>query len=66
MLPRANVGDLMLDREVVDAVAAGEFTVYAVASVREAIELFTGVSGDEVLARVRTTLQEFRALAAKM
>jgi predicted ATP-dependent protease len=54
----------MLEREVVDAVAAGEFAVYAVASVHEAISVFTGMPGDEVLARVRTTLQEFRERAA--
>ncbi len=66
VLPRANVGDLMLDSEVVDAVAAGEFTVWSVATVRDAIEVFTGLPGDDVLARVRTTLQQFRALAARL
>jgi predicted ATP-dependent protease len=65
VLPRANVGDLMLDSEVVEAVARGEFAVWAVASVREAIELFTGLPGDEVLARVRGTLAQFRARAAR-
>jgi predicted ATP-dependent protease len=63
VLPRANVGDLMLDAEVVDAVARGDFAVFAVATVREAIELFTGLSADEVLGRVRATLQHFRSLA---
>jgi predicted ATP-dependent protease len=63
VLPRANIGDLMLDAEVVDAVAKGEFAVFAVASVREAIELFTGIPGDDVLVRVRATLQRFRELA---
>ena len=63
VLPRANVGDLMLDREVVDAVAAGEFAVYAVASVGEAIELVTGLPPREVLERVRVTLQRFREIA---
>lgn len=63
VLPRANVADLMLDEDVVEAVAAGEFTVYAVATVREAIALFTGMPADDVLARVRATLQEFRVLA---
>lgn len=66
VLPKANVGDLMLDAEVVDAVASGEFTVWAVASVHEAIELFTGVPGDEVLARVRATLAQFRAAAGRI
>lgn len=63
VLPRANVGDLMLDGEVVDAVAHGDFHVYGVATVRDAIALFTGVPGDEVLERVRATLSQFRGRA---
>ncbi len=63
VLPRANVSDLMLDSEVVDAVAAGDFHVYGVASVRDAIALFTGLPGDEVLDRVRATLSQFRGRA---
>ncbi|MBL8729833.1 MAG: AAA family ATPase [Planctomycetes bacterium] len=65
VLPRANVGDLMLDREVVDAVARGEFSVSAVATVGEAIETFTGMAPNEVLARVRATLQQFREIAGR-
>ncbi|MBL9079394.1 MAG: AAA family ATPase [Planctomycetes bacterium] len=63
VLPRANVGDLMLDREVVDAVARGEFTVAAVATVDEAIQVFTGRPAREVLEGVRVTLQQFRQRA---
>jgi predicted ATP-dependent protease len=66
VVPRANVGDLMLDSDVVQAVAAGEFTVYAVGDVHEAIALFTGVAGADVMARVRATLQQFRVLAARV
>jgi predicted ATP-dependent protease len=63
VLPRANVGDLMLDREVVEAVARGEFAVHAVATVDAAIALFTGLPGREVLERVRQVLRRFRVLA---
>ncbi len=42
MIPRANVPHLMLADEVVAAVAAGDFHVWAVESVDEGIELFTG------------------------
>ncbi len=65
VLPRANVGDLMLDREVVEAVARGEFSVSAVATVGEAIEVFTGLVAKDVLERVRTTLQQFRQIAGR-
>ncbi len=63
VLPRANVGDLMLEAEVQEAVERGEFAVWAVASVHEAIELFTGLRGDDVLLRVRETLRQFRNAA---
>ena len=65
VLPRANVGDLMLDREVVEAVEKGVFRVCAVASVDDAIRVSTGMSAKDVLARVRRTLQQFRDIASR-
>jgi predicted ATP-dependent protease len=47
VIPAANVENLMLRRDVVDAVAAGEFHVHAIATVDEGITLLTGVpAGD--------------------
>jgi ATP-dependent Lon protease len=43
LIPVANVKHLMLKREVVDAVSAGKFNIYPVASVDEGIEILTGV-----------------------
>ncbi len=43
MIPKANARHLMLRPDIVDAVAAGKFHVYAVGSVAEGIELLTGV-----------------------
>ncbi len=43
VIPRSNAADLMLRAEVVDACAAGQFHVYAVGRVSEALELLTGV-----------------------
>ena len=63
VLPHANVGDLMLDVDVVRAVEAGTFTVMAVSSVQEAIELFTGKPAALVLDAVRATLARFRKAA---
>jgi predicted ATP-dependent protease len=47
IIPAANVEHLMLRRDVVDAVAAGQFHVYAIASVDEGITLLTGVPAGE-------------------
>jgi len=65
VLPRANVGDLMLDGEVVEAVEKGVFRVHAVTSVDDAITVFTGMPASEVLGRVLTTLQRFREIASR-
>jgi predicted ATP-dependent protease len=39
MIPKSNVNNLMLNREVVDAVGAGKFNIYAISTVDEGIEV---------------------------
>ena len=43
LIPIANVEDLMLRDDVIEAVAAGRFHVYPVAHIEEGIEILTGV-----------------------
>ncbi len=43
IIPKANVQDLMLKKEVVDAVKDGKFHVWAIGTVDEALELMTGL-----------------------
>jgi predicted ATP-dependent protease len=43
IIPHANVEDLMLKQEVVDAVTAKKFQIFAVKTIDEGIELLTGV-----------------------
>ncbi|RME62147.1 MAG: ATP-dependent protease, partial [Caldilineae bacterium] len=47
LIPQANVRHLMLRKEVVDAVEAGQFHIYPVRHVDEGIELLTGVPAGE-------------------
>ena len=47
LVPRANAGDLMLRRDVVEACRAGQFHVFAVDTIQQAVELFTGVAAGE-------------------
>ena len=42
MIPRSNVKDLMLRKDVVAAVQEGRFTIYAVETIDEGIEILTG------------------------
>lgn len=43
IIPASNVPNLMLQEEIVDAVRAGQFHIWAVRSIDEGIELLTGV-----------------------
>jgi lon-related putative ATP-dependent protease len=47
MIPTRNVEDLMLQDEVVSAVAAGRFHVYPISSIDQGISLLTGVEAGE-------------------
>ena len=47
IVPKANAGDLMLDGRVAEACAAGDFGVYAVGTIHDALGLFTGMPAGE-------------------
>ena len=47
LIPASNVSNLVLRQEVVDAVKAGRFNVYAIETVEQGIELLTGVPAGE-------------------
>jgi lon-related putative ATP-dependent protease len=47
LIPAANVKNLMLRQEVVDAVSRGEFHIYPVETIDEGIELLTGIEAGE-------------------
>jgi lon-related putative ATP-dependent protease len=59
LIPEANVKNLMLREDVVDAVKAGSFGVYAVRTVDQGIELLTGLPAHEVHARVEERLSGY-------
>ena len=47
LVPVANVADLQLDREVLEAVSGGRFHIWEVAAIEQGIELLTGVPAGE-------------------
>ena len=65
MIPRPNLHDLMLREDVVEAVRAGSFHVWAVDNVTDGIELLTGMKAGSpteegtVYHRVAQTLEQF-------
>ena len=76
LIPPANIDALMLRTDVIDAIRAGKFHVYAVSSVEEGIELLTGIPAGTpgpdgafpagtVFALVETTLKRFDDVMAR-
>jgi lon-related putative ATP-dependent protease len=57
IIPRANIHNLMLNGEVIKAVEAGEFHIYAVETVDEGIALLTGIPADAIHSAVDTRLR---------
>jgi len=47
MIPHQNIGDLMLRKDVVEAVAARKFHIYPVQTIDQGIEILTGVPAGE-------------------
>jgi predicted ATP-dependent protease len=69
MIPAANVEDLMLREDVLEAVKGGEFHIWPIGRVEQGVELLTGISAGErngdggfeketVFARVDARLRE--------
>ncbi len=48
MIPKDNVHNLVLNAEVVEAVEAGEFHIYAASTIDEGIEVLTGIEAGEI------------------
>jgi predicted ATP-dependent protease len=47
MIPTQNVKNLMLRKDLIEAVAAGRFHIYAVGTINEGIEILTGIQAGE-------------------
>lgn len=58
IIPFANIPELMLNDEVIEAVKAGKFHVYAIKTVDEGMELLTGKTPQEVHESVDKRLRE--------
>ncbi|GAB6851518.1 Lon protease family protein [Paraburkholderia kururiensis] len=61
IIPQANVKHLMLREDVVEAAAAGQFHIYAIATVDEAIGLLTGLPAGEADAQGNFPAQSVNA-----
>lgn len=57
IIPHSNTGHLMLNAEVRSAVESGQFHVYTIRHVEEALALFTGLSVESVNQKIIATLE---------
>jgi predicted ATP-dependent protease len=62
IIPRQNVMNLTLSREIQDAVASGSFHLYAISTVDDGIELLTGMGRDDFNAAVKCELERMARL----
>ena len=75
MIPEQNVTDLMLEEEIVNAVRNGKFHIYPIKTIKEGIELLTGIpagtvnengksDSETVFGKVITKLKEYEKVTA--
>ena len=60
MMPIQNVKNLMLKDEIIEAVKQGEFSIYAISTIEEGLEILTGMSIDEIDKKVNEQLEIYR------
>ncbi|PIR19032.1 MAG: hypothetical protein COV48_04215, partial [Elusimicrobia bacterium CG11_big_fil_rev_8_21_14_0_20_64_6] len=65
VIPQANVADLQLSAEVVQAVKDGKFHIYAVSHISQGLEILTGVAYSEILSKARANLSAMGKPEAK-
>ncbi|GAW27758.1 Lon protease family protein [Carboxydocella sp. ULO1] len=66
IMPVQNVPNLMLNEEVVEAVAAGRFHLYAISTIDQGLELLTGLPAAEIHQRVEAQLQKYYNIISEM
>ncbi|MCK8823974.1 Lon protease family protein [Fuchsiella alkaliacetigena] len=65
IIPAQNEDNLMLKDEVVEAVEAGDFHIYSVEKIDEAIEIMLATEAEEVHQQIRERLDELATKAAE-
>ncbi|MDB8806060.1 Lon protease family protein [Romboutsia sp. 1001216sp1] len=65
MIPIQNVKNLILKDEIVEAVKAGTFSIYAISSIEEGLEILTGKTIDEIDNLVKDKLESLRQIDKK-
>lgn len=59
IIPKSNAGDLMLRQDVVEACASGQFHVWSVDKVVDALSLLTATASEDVIAQAQAAASSF-------
>lgn len=65
IIPSTNIKNLMLKQEVVDACAKGQFQIYAIETVDEALTLLTGSEPQKIHAQCEAILTQYSIASTK-
>lgn len=66
VIPEANVQDLFLSDEILEAIKSGAFYIYAVKKIDEVVELFADTSIDAVAQAVQERLHQYNRIMKKL
>ncbi len=66
MIPAQNVQHLMLSQTVLDAVKAKKFTIWAVSTIDEGLEILTGLAAPAIHRKVKAALKKWLKQSAKL
>ncbi|PUU91618.1 MAG: sigma-54 interacting domain-containing protein, partial [Halanaerobium sp.] len=65
IIPHRNLDNLMLNQEVVEAVAQGKFNLYSIDDIDQALEIMLAKEADQIHSAVKEKLEEYAELEAE-
>lgn len=66
VIPKANIQDLFLNDEILNAIKNGSFTIYAISKIDDAVKLFMETSHEKILKAVQSRLENFNSVMKKL
>ncbi len=65
IIPQRNLDNLMLDQEVIEAVEKGEFNLYSIQEIDQALEIMLDQDAEKIHNLVKEKLEEYAELEAE-
>ncbi len=59
IIPKQNIDEVLLEEEILEKIAEGKFSIYAIENVDDAIELLTGIKPEKFHEKVKKELKNF-------